>query len=143
MADEAVLRVDLVPAPLGEEAAPPVLAAIADIIGPLAAIPDDAARAQAEQKLLLDALIGSAAVEALRGVVDAEIPFTIETLVENGAIVADTAPLFESLLGLLGRFGAASQADRVWTIQGKSDLPAVPEVWRLSSTPYFPEAYLN
>ena len=42
--DEAALRVDLVPAPLGEDAAPAVLAAIADIVGPLAAIPDGRGR---------------------------------------------------------------------------------------------------
>ena len=64
-------------------------------------------------------------------IVDAEIPFTIDELVENGAIAAGAAPLFESLLGLLERFGAASQADRVWPIDRKSDLPAVSEVWRL------------
>ena len=38
--DDAALRIDLVPAPLGEDAAPAVLAAIADIVGPLAAIPE-------------------------------------------------------------------------------------------------------
>ena len=43
----------------------------------------------------------------------------------------DAAPLFEALLGLLERFGAVSQADLVWTIHRKSDLPSVPEVWRL------------
>ena len=130
-ADEAVLRIDLVPAPLDEDAAPAVLAAIADILRPLAAISEAVAAAQAEQKLLLEALIASAALEALLGVVDAEIPFTIDEIVENGAIAADAAPLFESLIGLLQHFGAASQTDRVWTIRGRNDLPAVSEVWRL------------
>ncbi len=88
-------------------------------------------RRRSKQKLLLEALIASAALEALLGVVDADVQFTIDEIVENGAIAADAAPLFESLLGLLRRFGAASQADRVWTIHGQSDLPAVSEVWRL------------
>ncbi len=129
--NETALRIDLVPAALREEAAPAVLSEIADILMPLAAVPGSDATLQAEQKLLLEALIASAALQALRGVVDADTQFTIDEIIQNGAIASDATPLFESLLGLLRRLGAASQADQVWTIHGQNDLPAVPEVWRL------------
>ena len=59
--EDAASRIDLVPAPLGEDPAPAVLAAIADTVRPLAAIPEAEAAAQAEQKLLLDALVASVA----------------------------------------------------------------------------------
>ncbi|MGE0259039.1 MAG: SDR family NAD(P)-dependent oxidoreductase [Alphaproteobacteria bacterium] len=129
--DEAALRVDLVPAPLREDMAPAVLSAVADILMPLATASDDDAAAKTETKLLLEALIAATAVEALRGIIDADDPFTIDEIIENGAIASDAVPLFESLLGLLRRLGAAAQADRVWTVYGRNDLPPVPEIWRL------------
>ena len=129
--EDTALRIDLVPAPLGEAEAPAVLAAIADLVTPLLAVPEGVAATQREQKLLLDALVAAVALQSALSVVDADVPFAIDEVVEAGTIAADSAPIFEYLLGLLNRFGAASLNDRVWTVLGESDLPAIPEIWRL------------
>jgi acyl transferase domain-containing protein/NADPH:quinone reductase-like Zn-dependent oxidoreductase/acyl carrier protein len=133
--EDTALRVDLVPAPLSEMAPPCVLGAIASIVAPLLRIPAEIApeseSGRDEQALLLDALIAAVALQSVLTVIDADVPFTIEEVVEGGVIAADAAPLFGHLLGLLGRFGAASETDRGWLIAGENDLPAIAEVWRL------------
>ena len=130
--DEAALRVDLVPAPLREDAAPAVLAAIADILRPLAAISDAAAAAQAEQKLLLEALIASVGARGAAGRCRCRNPVhDRRDRRERRDRRRCRAAFRNACSACCERFGAASQADRVWTIHGQNDLPAVSEVWRL------------
>ena len=57
--------------------------------------------------------------------------FTIEDVIEAGAIAPDSGLLFEYLLRLLTRFGAASEVGRVWRLAEANDLPDIAEVWRL------------
>jgi acyl transferase domain-containing protein/NADPH:quinone reductase-like Zn-dependent oxidoreductase/acyl carrier protein len=128
--DERALCVDLVPAPLRESAAPPILRRGGAVLSGLAASrePDSARR---EQALLLDALIASIALRAMLRLVEPERPFTISALVESGRLAPPSSGLAECLLRLLERLGAANEAVSEWRLQNVGDLPAVEEVWRL------------
>jgi phthiocerol/phenolphthiocerol synthesis type-I polyketide synthase C len=129
--EDIALRVDLVPAPLTEAASPGVFEQIDAIVARLIDTPADLVARRDEQALLLDALIASVAMEALRSVVDPDAPFTIEEMIEAGGIERESAALFEYLLRLVARFGAASEDDRIWRLAASHDLPEIAEVWRL------------
>ena len=129
--EDSALRSDLVPAPLAEPASPAVLGRIEEIVAPLVNLPADPAARHDEHALLLDALIASVALQSVVTIVDPEVPFTIEDVIEAGAIAPDSAVLFEYLLRLLTRFGAASEVGLSWRLAEANDLPDVAEVWRL------------
>ena len=129
--EDTALRIDLVPAPLAETASPDVLGQIGEIVAQLVEVPATVAARRDEHALLLDALIGSVALQSVVTIVDPAVPFKIEDVIEAGAIASDSAVLFEYLLRLLTRFGAASEAGRVWQIVEDHDLPDIAEVWRL------------
>ena len=129
--EDTALRVDLVPAPLAEAAAPAVLGAIADIVAPLADAPAEGTLQGNEHALLLDALLASVALQSVLSVIDPDVPFTVDELIEAGAVAPQSAPLLEYLLCLLARFGAAAENGRVWRIAAVNDLPEIAEVWRL------------
>ncbi len=129
--EESALRIDLVPAPLAEAASPAALGQIAEIVARLVDVPPNIAARREEHALLLDALIASIALGSVRSVIDPNVPFTIEELIEAGAIAPDSEALFGHLLRLLVRFGAASEAERVWRVAGSNDLPDIAEIWRL------------
>ncbi len=127
--DNYALRVDLVPAPLDEVASPVVLGRIGRIVPGLAKAAS--APGQTEHALLLDALIASVALQSVQTLITPDRPFTIDELVETGTLAADAADIFGYLLHLLLRFGAASEDSGLWVVAADSDLPDVPEVWRL------------
>lgn len=129
--EDSALRVDLVPAPLTETAAPAVLQRIDKIVTRLLDPIRDPAQRHDEHALLLEALIASVALEAVRGVIDPDVPFAVDEMIGAGAIAADSGALFEYLLRLLARFGVAAEDDRVWRLAGSVDLPDIGEVWRL------------
>src|SRR5215472_3830893 len=129
-ADERALRVDLIPAPLAEAAAPVTLRRCGVVLSRLAAAREpDAARH--EQALLLDALIGSVARRSMLRIVKPGHPFTIAELVDGGVIAPESSGLAEYLLRLLERFGVAGESVAEWRIENAGDLPEVEEVWRL------------
>ncbi len=129
--EDSALRTDLVPAPLLDAAAPAVLQRIDEIVTRLIDPHRQPPARHHEHALLLDALIASAALEAVRGVVDPDVPFAIAEMIGAGAIAAESGALFEYLLRLLARFDAASEDDRVWRLAGAAELPDIGEVWRL------------
>jgi acyl transferase domain-containing protein/NADPH:quinone reductase-like Zn-dependent oxidoreductase/acyl carrier protein len=128
--DERALRVDLVPAPLTEFATPATLDRYGAELSRLAACrePD---RARREQAMLLDALIGSVALQSMREIVEPGHLFTIGELADSGLIASASGGLAECLLRVLERFGAATEAGLEWRLEGSGDLPDVEEVWRL------------
>jgi acyl transferase domain-containing protein/acyl carrier protein len=129
--ESSALRLELVPAPLEEAGAPAVLATIADIVQPLTAIAAGDAERRGEQALLLDALIASVALQSVLAIVDPDVPFTLDEVVEAGAVATDSVPLFGRLLGLVQGFGAAAETGGVWRLATEHDLPAIADVWRL------------
>jgi len=129
-ADERTLRVDLVPAPLGELGAPLSADRYSAILSRLGPLPQPN-RARQEQALLLDALIASVALRTIRGIVTHERPFTMEELAEAGRVAQASRGLAECLLRLLEGFGAVSKAGLEWRFEPATDLPEVEEVWRL------------
>ncbi|MGE5271299.1 MAG: beta-ketoacyl synthase N-terminal-like domain-containing protein, partial [Thiohalocapsa sp.] len=128
--EDSALRIELVPAPLEEAPAPAVLAHVDRFVGDLIEPPEDPAAA-AERALLLDALVASVALEAVRSVIDPDVPFVTEEAVIAGAVAAESTALFEYLLRLLARFGAAAEEDRVWRLASAAELPEIADVWRL------------
>jgi len=129
--EDSALRIDLVPAPLAEPASPAALGQIAEIVGQLVNLPANPADRHDEHALLLDALIASVALQSVVSVINPDVPFTIEDVIEAGSIAPDSGVLFEYLLRLLTRFDAASEVGRVWRIAEANDLPDIAEVWRL------------
>jgi acyl transferase domain-containing protein/NADPH:quinone reductase-like Zn-dependent oxidoreductase/acyl carrier protein len=129
--EDNALRIDLVPAPLIEAAAPAMLQRIDKIVARVLATDRDPAQRHDEHALLVDALIASVALHAVRSVVDPDVPFAIDEMIGAGAVAADSGAFFEYLLRLLARFGAASEHDRVWRLVGSGDLPDIGDVWRL------------
>ncbi len=129
--EDSALRIDLVPAPLTEPASPQVLGRIEEIVAQLGSLPANPSDRHDEHALLLDALIASVALQSVVAIIDPDVPFTIEDVIESGAIAPDSAALFEYLLRLLTRFGAASEAGGVWRLAEANDLPDIAEVWRL------------
>ena len=128
---DSALRLDLVPAPLAEAPVPAALGQVGEMIGRLVEGAAKTAPRPDEQALLLDALIASVALEAVRGIVDPEVQFTVADVVDAGAVAPDAAALLECLLRLLMRFGAAANEDGVWRVAESNDLPEIGEVWRL------------
>lgn len=128
--EESALRLDLVPAPLAPLASPDVLGRVGAIARRLAGAARTAGRHE-EHALLLDALIASAALKAVRGVVGSDISFTPDELLTGGAVASEAAALIEHLLRLLARFGAAGEAAGGWRLPGETELPDVVDVWRL------------
>jgi phthiocerol/phenolphthiocerol synthesis type-I polyketide synthase C len=129
-ADDRALRVDLVPAPRGEDAAPEVLARCGVVLSCLAAAREPSPERR-EQALLLDALIGSLALRSMSRIAGARHPFSIAALVEAGLVAPASSGLAEALLRVLERFGAASEAGAEWRLEEAGDLPEIEEVWRL------------
>src|SRR4051812_2078884 len=129
--EDRALRVELVPAPLEEAAPPEILERLPARLARLAKTASKRTAAPAERALLLDALIASVAYRSLLAVVDPEVPFAIDDLIENGAIAPASAPLADCLLDVVTRFGAARDVDRGWVLAGYNELPDVEEVWRL------------
>ncbi|HEY8871863.1 MAG TPA: SDR family NAD(P)-dependent oxidoreductase, partial [Stellaceae bacterium] len=129
--EDSALHIDLVPAPLAETAAPAELGRIREIVARLVDLPANAAARSDEHALLLDVLIASVALQSVLTIVDPAVPFAIEDVIEAGAVAPESAVLFEYLLSLLARFGAASEAGLVWQIAEAHDLPEIAEVWRL------------
>ncbi|MBV9310309.1 MAG: type I polyketide synthase, partial [Solirubrobacterales bacterium] len=128
--EERALRIDLVPAPLADSSASPVLHRCGATLSRLAASRElDVARR--EQALLLDALIGSIAFRSMLCFFDPGRSFAIAELVESGLVAPASSGLAECLLRVLERFGAASEAASEWRLENGADLPEVEEVWRL------------
>ncbi|MBV8494954.1 MAG: acyltransferase domain-containing protein, partial [Alphaproteobacteria bacterium] len=117
------LRVDLIPAPLADMAAPSVLGRIGEIVTRLADRVSAGSKTAAEHTLLLDAMIGSIAYGAVTAMAAPATAFTIDQLVDAGTIVRDTVRLLDSLLRLLERFGAAHRTADGWALVGDNDLP--------------------
>jgi NADPH:quinone reductase-like Zn-dependent oxidoreductase/NADP-dependent 3-hydroxy acid dehydrogenase YdfG/acyl carrier protein len=126
-----VLRVDLVPAPLEEMPAPGVFDRIGESVARRAVTADSEDGKAAERGLLLEAMIASIAYRAVTSAVGAETTFTIDALIDTGTIVPEAVPLFDHLLPLLERFGAAVEVAAGWRLRGNNDLPDAAEVWRL------------
>ena len=128
-ANERMLRVDLVPAPLDERAPLPsdrygaILSRLAK-----AREPD---RARHEQALLLNALIGSVTLRSIRRMVEPGRPFTVDELVGEGLLAPASRGLAEYSLRLLEGLGAATQDGLQWWIEASDNLPDSEEVWRL------------
>jgi phthiocerol/phenolphthiocerol synthesis type-I polyketide synthase C len=127
--DERALRIDLVPAPLGE----PGIDDLVDFDAILSRLSVHLGNkpARREQVLLLDALMASVALQALDRFIERGCPFHIGELVEAGQIAPNSIGIAECLLGLLERFGAATRIDIEWRIEPSNDLPETSEVWRL------------
>ncbi|HEX6442119.1 MAG TPA: SDR family NAD(P)-dependent oxidoreductase, partial [Stellaceae bacterium] len=129
--DDRTLRIDLVPAPLEEPPPAEILQRLAPTLRRLAGAACDRAANAQERALLLDAALAAVAYRALLSVIDPEVPFAIEELLEAGVIASGSVPLADCLLRLVRRFGAAREAGRTWQLAGNHDLPEIEEVWRL------------
>jgi NADPH:quinone reductase-like Zn-dependent oxidoreductase/acyl carrier protein len=129
--DNRALRVDLVPAPLAEAPAPGIFDRIGESLARLAEKAESTKDNSAERTLLLNALMASTAYRAVIKAVDAAAPFKLDELLAAGAIMPDTVALFDYLLQLLVRFGAATEAEGGWRLLGDNDLPEFAEIWRL------------
>ncbi|HVC52497.1 MAG TPA: SDR family NAD(P)-dependent oxidoreductase [Stellaceae bacterium] len=128
--DDRVLRVDAVPAPLEPAAFPPAFAGLGEALSGLA-VAGDGPENETEQALLLDALSAAVAWRAVAATAGMTDGFTVEGLAAAGRIAAGSAPLLDTLLGLLARFGAARDDGDVWHLVQPNDLPEIGEVWRL------------
>ena len=129
--DNRVLRVDLVPAPLDEARAPGIFDRVGEILARQADRANTDAEKSSERALLFDAMTASIAYRAVAAIVDPEVSVTIDALVDAGAILPETTPLFEYLLRLLERFDAAEECETGWRLADDHDLPDVAEIWRL------------
>jgi hypothetical protein len=76
-------------------------------------------------------MAASIAYRAVAAIVDPEVSVTIAALLDAGAILPETVPLFEYLLRLLERFDAAEECETGWRLADDHDLPDVAEIWRL------------
>ena len=129
--DNRALRVDLVPAPLTEAPVPGIFDRVGERLVRLVEKAEGARANSAERALLLDALIASTAYHSVVKAVDPERAFKLDELVAAGAITPDTVALFDYVLQLLVRFGAATETEDGWRLVGENDLPEFAEVWRL------------
>src|SRR5262249_57343715 len=75
--EDCALRLDLVPAPLSETAAPAILGRIGKIVAPLVDRAAGTSTRRSGHGLVLDALTTSVGLEAVLAVVDPTVPFTI------------------------------------------------------------------
>jgi phthiocerol/phenolphthiocerol synthesis type-I polyketide synthase C len=128
-ADGPALRVDLVPAPLSELTAPPVLDRCGGVVARLAAL-READSERHEQELLLEALIGSVAMRSMMRITEPGRRFSIPELVDAGSLAATSSGLAEALLRLLERFGGATEIGLEWRLEDGGELPDIEEVWR-------------
>src|SRR5690348_13776625 len=129
--DNRVLRVDLVAAPLYETPAPGIFDRIGEILARQADRTNTDAEKSSERALLVDAMTASIAYRAVAAIIDPEVSFTMDALVDAGAILPETAPLFEHLLRLVERFDAAAESEAGWRLAANHDLPDVAAIWRL------------
>ncbi|HXO90818.1 MAG TPA: SDR family NAD(P)-dependent oxidoreductase [Stellaceae bacterium] len=128
--DERALRADLVPAPLFENHPPRLPSDLCATLSRLA-IAREPHRTRQEEALLLDALVGAVALRSLSRMVEPGRCFTIAELSQSGQIAPEAAAMTECMLRLLERVGTATEAGSEWLLEPSSDLPDVPEVWRL------------
>ncbi len=128
--EERAMRIDLIPAPLSETPSPSALEHFGRVILRLADCVEPVP-ARREQALLLDALIGSVALQSILRIVDADRSFTVAELIETGSIAPTSGSITVWALRLLERFGAAAEMESEWQIKAGSDLPDVEDVWRL------------
>jgi acyl transferase domain-containing protein/NADPH:quinone reductase-like Zn-dependent oxidoreductase/acyl carrier protein len=129
--EERALRVDLVPVPLPDaDATPRELADFPAVLSRLSA-GREPSRAREEQALLLDALIGSVALQSLAKLIEPGRPFSVNELSMSSRIPHDSVGMIECLLRLLKRIGIASETGSEWRLEPSEALPEVPEVWRL------------
>ncbi len=128
-ADGQMLHVDLVPAPLREFDPPAVLEAAGGVLAGLAAAREADPRRH-DQALLLDALIGVAALPLLAHWAGPSGAFTIGELVDRALVAPASRGLLECLLATLERLGAASESRGEWRLDAASELPEAGEIWR-------------
>jgi acyl transferase domain-containing protein/NADPH:quinone reductase-like Zn-dependent oxidoreductase/acyl carrier protein len=134
--DTRALRVDLVPAPLEAMPLPGLFDRIGESLARRAGEAESASRHSSERALLIDAMIASIAYRAVTATTDLDpsfpdTSFTIDALIDAGAIAPETAALFDCLLQVLERFGAAAESETGWRLSGDNDLPDFAEIWRL------------
>src|SRR5204862_491978 len=126
-----VTRVEVVPAPLDEARAPGIFDRIGEILARQADRANTDAEKSSERALLFDAMTASIAYRAVAAIIDPEVSVTLDALVDAGAILPETAPLFAYLLRLLERFDAAEECETGWCLADDHDLPDIAEIWRL------------
>src|SRR5712671_2783636 len=129
--DARALRVDLVPAPLVEAPVAGIFDRVGERLARLVEKAESASESSTEHALLLDALIAAIAYRSIVKAVDPEMPFKLDELLAAGAFMPDTVALFDYLLQLLVRFGAAAETEDGWRLVTDNDLPEFAEVWRL------------
>ncbi len=128
--DERALRIDFVPAPLFGNHPPRAPSDLCSTMSRLgtARTPH---RTRQEEALLIEALVGAVALQALSRMVEPGRRFTIAELNQSGQIAPEAAAITECLLRLLERVGAATETGAEWLLEPSNELPDVPEVWRL------------
>ncbi len=128
-ADGQMFHVDLVPAPLAEFDPPVALEQADAALARLAASRKPDLRRR-DQALLLDALIGAAALPPLTGWAAPDGSFTIDELVDRAVVAPASRGLLQCLLAALERLGAASESYGEWRLDPASELPDAGEIWR-------------
>jgi acyl transferase domain-containing protein/acyl carrier protein len=127
---DRLFRVDLVPAPLAEDAAPAVLESAGVVLARLAAGrargPD-----RSEQGALTEAFIGAAAFGMLGQLVAPGETFSVRDLVDRELIAEASTGLAECLLRSLESLGGAVESSGEWRIELDGELPDPAEIWRL------------
>ena len=104
----------LVPAPSRRETAE--TPDLSGILGPEAA----ETAATVESRLLVDAFIATAAVEALQSLAGGGGSLPVQSMIRDGVIAAESRPLLDRLLRWLAADGLAEQrADGSWQLQGE------------------------
>jgi phthiocerol/phenolphthiocerol synthesis type-I polyketide synthase C len=83
-----------------------------------------------EGALLVEAAVRSAALEALRPLLDPAGPVTLEALVDAGKLAADARSLAAGLLIALEEYGIVAEVEDGWRIEDDSELPAVSHIVR-------------
>jgi acyl transferase domain-containing protein/NADPH:quinone reductase-like Zn-dependent oxidoreductase/acyl carrier protein/short-subunit dehydrogenase len=86
-------------------------------------------QADAEDGLLLLGFARSLAHRSVREVAGTE-PFTIDGLIERGAVAEPSIPLLAALLGMLDGAGLAAEGDGGWSIAPESGLPDADAILR-------------
>ncbi|HEV7994682.1 MAG TPA: SDR family NAD(P)-dependent oxidoreductase [Stellaceae bacterium] len=128
-ADGQMFHVDLVPAPLAEFDPPAALEQGGAALARLAASREADPRRH-DQALLLDALIGVAALPPLTGWAAPGSSFTIAELIDRAVVAPVSCGLLECLLAALERLGAARESHGEWRLDPASELPDAGEIWR-------------
>ncbi len=126
--EDRALRVDLVPSPLGEADT-----GLRDRLGLLLvrlAGPFAADRRRSDEAPLLEALVGSIGLSALRRLVLSDRPFSVRELVDAGRLSSASTGVAECLLRSLQRLGAASERGSEWQLEPAGELPEPSQIWR-------------